>query len=51
MDYQIRSCRKHGCFWFDLATGGQLIGDGSPLESIGTSVMPDASNEGDYSFL
>jgi hypothetical protein len=37
--------------WFDLATGGQFVGDGSPLESIGTSVMPDASTAGDYSFF
>jgi hypothetical protein len=37
--------------WFDLATGGQLVGDGSPLEAIGTSVMPDASTAGDYSFF
>ncbi len=37
--------------WFDLATGGQVIGNGSPLEAIGTSVMPDASSEGNYSFF
>ncbi len=37
--------------WFDLSTGGQLLGDGSPFEAIGTSVMPDASSTGDYSFF
>jgi len=37
--------------WFDLAVGGQVLGDGSPFEGIGTSVMPDASSAGDYSFF
>jgi hypothetical protein len=37
--------------WFDLATGGQVVGNGSPIEAIGTTVLPDASLAGDYSFF
>jgi hypothetical protein len=36
--------------WFDMSTGGTVIGNGTPLEAIGTSVMPDANTAGDYSF-
>ena len=36
--------------WFDLPTGGTIIAEGSPSEAIGTSVLPDASTVGNYSF-
>lgn len=36
--------------WFDMASGGTVIGNGTPLEAIGTSVMPDANTAGDYPF-
>jgi hypothetical protein len=29
--------------WFDAATGGNLLGTGSPLNILGTSYLPDAS--------
>ena len=35
--------------WFDAATGGSLLGNGSPLEAVGTSVMPSAET-GTYDF-
>jgi len=37
--------------WFDMASGGAVIGNGTPLEAIGTSVMADANTAGDYSFF
>ena len=37
--------------WFDMATGGAVVEDGSPSEAIGTTVMPDANTAGDYSFF
>ena len=36
--------------WFDMATGGAVVADGSPAEAIGTTVLPDANTSGDYSF-
>ena len=36
--------------WFDLATGGAVVANGSPAEAVGTSVLPDANTAGDYSF-
>ena len=36
--------------WFDAATGGAVIGNGSPFESIGTAILPDASTAGSYDF-
>ena len=36
--------------WFDMATGGSVVADGSPAEAVGTSVLPDANTAGDYSF-
>ena len=35
--------------WYDAA-GGTLLGDGSPFEAVGTSVMPTAST-GTYNFF
>ncbi|MEN9999265.1 MAG: hypothetical protein RI922_2255 [Bacteroidota bacterium] len=35
--------------WFDATTAGNLLGTGSPLEGLGTSVMPAATN-GSYNF-
>lgn len=35
--------------WFDQATGGNMIGTGSPFETIGSSVLPTAT-EGSYEF-
>lgn len=35
--------------WYDAANGGTLLGNGSPLEAVGTSVMPD-SETGTYDF-
>ena len=36
--------------WFDMATGGAVVANGSPAEAVGTSVLPDANTAGDYSF-
>ena len=36
--------------WFDAATDGNVIGNGTPLESIGTTILPDASAAGSYDF-
>jgi hypothetical protein len=36
--------------WFDASAGGNLLGNGSPFEAVGTSVMPDANTEGVYPF-
>ena len=36
--------------WFDMATGGAVVADGSPAEAVGTTVLPDANTAGDYSF-
>lgn len=35
--------------WFDASTAGNMLGTSSPLETVGTSVMPAATN-GSYSF-
>ena len=35
--------------WYDAATGGNVLGTNSPLEAIGSSVMPIATN-GTYEF-
>ncbi len=36
--------------WYNALTGGTVIGTGSPLETIGTTVLPNASSAGSYSF-
>ena len=36
--------------WFDMATAGSVVANGSPAEAVGTSVLPDANTAGDYSF-
>lgn len=36
--------------WYDAATAGNLLGSGSPFETIGTSVLPDGNTGGTYSF-
>ena len=43
----IQSC---DVTWFDAATGGTVVANGSPAEAIGTTVLPDANTAGDYSF-
>ncbi len=35
--------------WYDASTAGNMIGTGTPLEGLGTSVMPAATN-GSYNF-
>ncbi|WP_294672794.1 T9SS type A sorting domain-containing protein [uncultured Fluviicola sp.] len=35
--------------WFDAASGGNAVGTGSPFETVGTTVMPTATN-GSYNF-
>jgi hypothetical protein len=35
--------------WYDASTAGNLLGAGTPLEGLGTSVMPTATN-GSYNF-
>jgi hypothetical protein len=35
--------------WYDAATAGNTLGTGSPLETVGTSVMPTATG-GSYNF-
>jgi hypothetical protein len=35
--------------WFDAASGGNVVGTGSPFETVGTTVMPAATN-GSYDF-
>ncbi|MCO5260211.1 MAG: choice-of-anchor J domain-containing protein [Crocinitomicaceae bacterium] len=36
--------------WYDAPTAGNNVGTGSPLEAIGTTVMPDANTAGSYEF-
>lgn len=36
--------------WYDAATGGSLLGTGTPFETVGTSVLPNTSTEGPYHF-
>ncbi len=36
--------------WFDASTGGAVIGNGSPFESVGTAILPDANTAGEYDF-
>jgi hypothetical protein len=35
--------------WFDAATGGNIVGTGTPFETVGSSVLPTATN-GSYDF-
>lgn len=37
--------------WYDAATAGNVIGSGSPFEAVGTTVLPNTSTEGSYSFF
>jgi len=34
--------------WWDAATGGTQVGTGSPLNAVGTSVLPNTSTPGTY---
>jgi hypothetical protein len=36
--------------WYDGATGGALLGTGSPFETVGTSVLPAVTSAGVYNF-
>jgi hypothetical protein len=36
--------------WYNASTGGTLLGTGSPLEAIGTSVLPNSNTAGVYNF-
>lgn len=36
--------------WYDAATAGSNLGSGSPLESVGTSVLASPASEGVYEF-
>jgi len=37
--------------WYDAMTGGNLLGTGSPFEVVGTSVLPNTTTAGQYSFF
>jgi hypothetical protein len=37
--------------WFDASTGGNSVGTGSPLNAIGTTVMPTDGVSGDFDFF
>lgn len=36
--------------WWDAPTGGTQVGTGSPLEAVGTSVLPNTTTPGTYTF-
>ncbi|GGG56203.1 hypothetical protein GCM10010976_28820 [Bizionia arctica] len=36
--------------WYDIATGGTSIGTGTPFNPIGTTLLPDTSTPGTYTF-
>ena len=36
--------------WYDAASGGAVVGTGSPFETVGTTVLPDSNIDGDYAF-
>lgn len=36
--------------WFDAPSAGTSLGTGNTLESVGTTVLPNTSSAGDYSF-
>ena len=36
--------------WYDAATAGNGVGTGTPLETVGTSVMASPASNGNYSF-
>ncbi len=36
--------------WYDMASAGTSVGNGSPLESVGTSVLANPATEGSYEF-
>jgi len=36
--------------WYDASTGGTVLGTSSPLETVGTSVLPTTSTPGVYNF-
>ena len=48
INYNVPSFGPYVLTWYD-APGGTLLGTGSPLEAVGTSVMPTSST-GSYSF-
>ena len=48
INYTVPSIGPYTLSWYD-APGGTLLGTGSPLEAVGTTVMPTAST-GSYSF-
>ncbi len=35
--------------WFDAASGGNIVGTGTPFETVGSSILPTATN-GSYNF-
>ena len=37
--------------WFDAATDGAVIGNGTPFESVGTTILPDADTTGQFDFF
>ncbi len=36
--------------WFDQATGGPLVGTGSPFNPVGTATLPNTNTPGTYTF-
>ena len=36
--------------WFDASSDGAVIGNGSPFESVGTAILPDADSAGTFDF-
>lgn len=36
--------------WFDAPTDGAVIGNGTPFESVGTAILPDADSAGTFDF-
>ncbi|WP_428233132.1 T9SS type A sorting domain-containing protein [Flavobacterium sp.] len=36
--------------WYDASTGGNLLGTGNTLETVGTSVLPNTETTGTYNF-
>lgn len=36
--------------WYDASTGGNLLGSGTPLNAVGTTVLPDPNVTGTYDF-
>lgn len=36
--------------WFDASSNGTVIGNGTPFESVGTAILPDADSAGTFDF-